>query len=456
VSVFKKIILIAILPLQLFAKVALFENSKDSKTPLDWAVKEKSYFQKISEKASIYTFEIEIQIPSVLNVITIEAVNYVATFDKNILKLTGYSSEEIIKLKNSSGQTIKEVLVSLKKVKGNIVYDSCSKNFPELTYSSKEPLAFDVGFACYEKPDKSNGFSLSLPADAFIISSSIFDSEGKGERWRYYDLSAAALISNKSATFNYEYQGKPYQLELVNRRGGNSITRLKELEEEQKKLEDSLAAEIANRKKDEAKMSLYKNLRSLFAVELNLLQETNQLRAESDNGPVSKKSGGLGFLISADGANLYKKFSLNASLSTSLPNSNSNNSVSHLIGKGSISYEFVFGNFKVLPFGFSVYQNFRHPESNFETAGVGFGAGVNTKYLFSTRDQIELTFEPVTTSRLMKSRTFYQLGYRRRLFVSSEIYWLGAALGSEVSTLTNEANQKRNIDHSTFNVFFNL
>jgi hypothetical protein len=82
----------------------------------------------------------------------------------------------------------------------DIKLSECGPDFPDVQKQTESAPDLVIGIACLSRPGKPKSVVFSVPENVEIASSSFFDLQGKGERWRLYELpssgSTGGVIGN--------------------------------------------------------------------------------------------------------------------------------------------------------------------------------------------------------------------------------------------------------------------
>ncbi len=78
-------------------------------------------------------------------------------------------------------------------------------------------VPFFVGISCMS--GNSHSITLTAPQEVNISSSTLFESRGKGEAWRLYDLSNVRVLTDTIGKFTFDYRGKSFDFTLYSDKG---------------------------------------------------------------------------------------------------------------------------------------------------------------------------------------------------------------------------------------------
>ena len=124
------------------------------------------------------------------------------------MQLTTESMGNDLKLK--SGLKLRFIL---KLNEPLIIDDDCKK--ADLTFQPNSKAApFYIGISCVVIKDQVK-FHLSFPVDVDLVQSSLFESLGKGENFRVYDLKKITAARGKMGDFKFSYLGRDFEYSLM-------------------------------------------------------------------------------------------------------------------------------------------------------------------------------------------------------------------------------------------------
>ena len=91
----------------------------------------------------------------------------------------------------------------------------CKTNNIKLNFKNKNLGTF-LGISCKAKEDRIQ-VVVSVPQEADLDSSNLFETDGKGERWKSYDINRSTLVGSKNeiGKFSFNQQGKKFSFDLV-------------------------------------------------------------------------------------------------------------------------------------------------------------------------------------------------------------------------------------------------
>ncbi len=126
----------------------------------------------------------------------------------NRLQLTTEALSSEFKLK--SGLQVRFLFKALKPV---LIEENCKK--ADLAFQAKSNSApFYLGVSCVVVKDQVT-LHLSFPAEANLIQSSLFETQGKGENFRVYDLKKITAARGTIGSFLFSYGGQNYEYSLM-------------------------------------------------------------------------------------------------------------------------------------------------------------------------------------------------------------------------------------------------
>jgi hypothetical protein len=256
--------------------------------------------------------------------------------------------------------------------------------------SDPKRLPFYVGTSC-KKTKESVFLSLTLPREVEITNSSLFETKGKGEPWRYYELGASQVASGVLGKLTATYKGKSVELFIF-----------------------SLLSSTES-KKEEAP-------RTLLAAGAGYgLLNISGASAFSGGQPI--------LVLKVPHYPIVGGLGLMANMAFALPLSQGTNAPNYTQFEAFGSYEFIFGSFALRPkLGYVIFQQS-------EASGIGLNAnqlGFGSQFIFSFGENYDVYLDAMLCglgSSVIQSHTSFELGFMRRRTTS--IGWgFGARLQS--------------------------
>tara|TARA_B110001454_G_scaffold219200_1_gene251786 strand:+ start:6485 stop:7768 length:1284 start_codon:yes stop_codon:yes gene_type:complete len=150
-------------------------------------------------------------IPEALSNATIEVANPSASIKTKDKKLQITTSDLVTKVNfNRSATDIIQIEFHMIVPKGGVFDEGCEALGIQLQFSESE-LPFYLGARC-QKTANAFQLQISFPSEADVDKSSIFDSQGKGESWRVYELGNLDAAQGELAKITLKFKDKNYDL----------------------------------------------------------------------------------------------------------------------------------------------------------------------------------------------------------------------------------------------------
>ncbi len=115
----------------------------------------------------------------------------------------------IILLGNNEKELFK---IKLKNQKNSVIDNNC-RNYNLVLNPIQKNIPFYIGTSC-EKSANTTYFTISFPHGVDLLDSTLFETKGKGEKWRYYELGGGVWGSKTIGKFIFSYKGKSYEFNL--------------------------------------------------------------------------------------------------------------------------------------------------------------------------------------------------------------------------------------------------
>lgn len=331
------------------------------------------------------------------------------------VSVTAESLDTVLDVTSAKGGKIR-LLLSKTFDDAKIVYNECEgKKFPELVLVGEEKPKTAIGFSCIDVPGKEKSIVISVPKEAEIVSSSFFDVQGKGERWRLYSLPYENRAGAVMGFVVVRYKGKDFKYEVRGTLSGDvPEEKIQEVVKENKVLKKQVVIltkqnkELMQKKEEERKPSLF-DLTFGFGMDSLAMNSTDETL-----GSVSKS--GAGIVASFYGkSNLIKeKYTISVGSSTTLPLSKDESRVEHFEFNSSLGYLFLGKPWSLSGVMLASYRSFMNPGTGLAIQVGHFGFGVEGEYALSNTDRILylVGMQPLG-SDVMKGHTLLRLGYMR-------------------------------------------
>lgn len=387
------------------------------------ATEQKELFQKVSEtdtKApiNIIYFSATVEFPAGLSFqqATSETANVKLESGGSKISVIADTLDTILNLTSSNGGKTR-LLLSKTVDDTKIVYHQCDgKKFPELVFVGEEKPKTAIGFSCIDVPGQEKSIVISVPKEADIVSSSFFDIQGKGERWRLYALPYENKAGSVMGFVVVRQNGKDYKFEVRGTMSGDAPNeeKLKEVQTENKVLKKKVVVltkqneELMQKQKEEKKQSLFDVTFGLGVDSLTMNSTDNVL------GPISKS--GTGIVASFYGKSnlIQEKFTINVGSSTTLPLSQDEARVERFEFNSSLGYLLVGKPWSLSGVLLTSYRSFMNPGTGLAIQVGHFGFGVEGEYELSDESRlIYLVGMQPLGSEVVKGHTLLRLGYLR-------------------------------------------
>lgn len=128
--------------------------------------------------------------------------------DKLLMRLDGLTDKVLL-----SGKSGKLVLEVTAQPDDDPVLDENCRSLQLVLQPIGKAIPFFAGTSCHQSGGAVD-FALTLPREADFTSSTLFETKGKGERYRYYELSKIQVAAGSIGKFSVVYQGRSYDLDL--------------------------------------------------------------------------------------------------------------------------------------------------------------------------------------------------------------------------------------------------
>lgn len=446
----------------LFAKITLSlitQGDRKHPTLLAWPIKEEVLFQEAAlGKSKIMSYKIEITIPDSMDFTEVTSSNYTVNLNNKKLYVFGYALNDDLELKAKDKKTY---LLNLKieTEKGQIIYDQCSKNFPEVIPEKNSKLSFDVGVSCFEKKDMAKGFTISLPSDATLLNSTFFDLEGKGERWRYFEVPNASQQGGILGSFEIKRENEVVKLNLVyaSLEGAIQVQRNEELEEENRQLKKQLEEKEGKNDRLQKINSLYQQLRSFASPQVGFGTTSMKFTVKQSLGTLDLTDTEKTFLIQLESEPIFSKVILKTSLLSTLLSSSGAQEIDMIQAMGSLGYQFVFSDYVVIPSLVGIYHDYKHRESNLHLQAGHFGLTLDGRWNLRKTHYVTLKISSLGMgSQIVKSNSITQLEYKYNLKWGERNLGVGALYEQQSLGAVNETGLSRQFNDNKFLIMVTL
>ncbi len=190
-------------------RVQFYEMKGGSAEPLQMSSAAKWEWSVNSDSANVLKMLVVAELPKQLIGLKVRSLSQTAKLvikDNKIKILTGAQNT---RLQFAQGSEVHDIEMRIANESSNIQEQHCK----ELRLQLKAPDAdapFFIGASCIQNADKI-AFHLTIPEEANVDQSSMFESKGKGESWRIYDLGKInATSSGEVGRITLRFKNKPY------------------------------------------------------------------------------------------------------------------------------------------------------------------------------------------------------------------------------------------------------
>lgn len=461
--------------LMAFAKIQIFmieaNGDKTAKKPINLSVtEEKQEFVLVAKdgdrdvKALVFTETI--QLPKSLVPQTATAQNGLAKLKDQTLIISGEDIAQEVTLEMANGRRI-TLSVQRSFDKPSIVYDSCSKSFPEVNFdTSVSKIPFPVGVSCFFRPSGTKALAISFPQSAEINSSTFFDILGKGERWRLFEIPDSENQGGIIGNVYVNFANNTYKLNVVaiNLQQLAALKMLEELQRENKTLKEALEelkkksrAILQKARELNKRADRLEELLSLFDVYFGFGNSSLNFKIEqTDFGARSLSDSAITMQLFTTSRPLWKSMVVDAGFSTTVPMSEKTDRLDSFSAYGGIGWAMTFGALDLEPRLAGAYRNYSHQASGYSLISGHFGGGVNASYRLGDKDLIGLMIEVLPAgSKVIKSHLGYSLHYEHQ-FEAMNGWKLGGKMESISIGAENKAGAPQKFSESRFIVYLSL
>lgn len=176
--------------------------------PVPWKATSQWVWTKSSDGAIVFRLKSVITVPSSVN----QAKPLMSTVQTELQggTLTVFSGAQKGRFELSENGRPVEYRLNVKNPIPALILENCSESGLKFKTTA---LPFFVAVKCVLTKGKVE-LNLTIPEEAVIDQSTLFETTGKGEPWRVYELSRASL-GGEVATVTIRFNNKPYLVQLV-------------------------------------------------------------------------------------------------------------------------------------------------------------------------------------------------------------------------------------------------
>lgn len=381
------------------------------------------------------------------------------------LVVSGYGLKQEVNLIHENG-TSSKLIIERTFETPKVVYDNCTRAFPELVFDAATAVPFSVGMSCLVRPGKSKAIVVSIPSDASIGSSSFFDSMGKGERWRLYEIPDTVTDGGLIGNISVKFKDKLYKLNLVsiNLDIANNLKLIEQLQKENKTLSEKINELLKVNKSLSGKRdnlsgesTLLEAMVSLFDVYFAMGNNSTKLNIEkSAYGPISKSDSEIAVQMYSISDPIFDHIIMSGGFTTTLPLGTKEDRIDFFEAQGSMGYLISIDKISIIPKLSGAYRSFAHQLSTMYVQAGQMGGGLTLGYAISENNNIKLDFASQSMgSKVIKAHSEFTLAYEHR-FLSPKVWWLGAKFSSQNINAVNAAGDPRKIDNTQAMIYLSL
>jgi hypothetical protein len=189
-------------------------TAQDPKSGTSFPAQQKWSWLKNDESVFVLSSIVTVQLPDGFSAdsvrTSVDGNKGKARGNKLALRMISMSDNSIV----SGGGSQQAVAVHLRVPASTIVDDGCAALLLRLRIKTPSDFPFYLGVKCTGDLDHETTLSLTFPSEVTLAKSSIFETRGKGESWRYYELGNLKAAAGQFAQFTFRYGDKNYEFAL--------------------------------------------------------------------------------------------------------------------------------------------------------------------------------------------------------------------------------------------------
>jgi hypothetical protein len=189
-------------------EVSLLQISSEGKKPLDWNYKILPMWEINLDGAYEFYWGLNLYMPAKSPIQNVQATNALIGFSKDaqtdsngmiplFIKMTSLSDNFIVSFKDNTKVQF-EITLILEKF--SFIEEGCEEYFLKISQNGKPSIKEKPFFLAYRCDKSVSGITLSVsvPQEASWISNSIFESKGKGKRWKTFEINSQVPSTGKN------------------------------------------------------------------------------------------------------------------------------------------------------------------------------------------------------------------------------------------------------------------
>lgn len=320
-----------------------------------------------------------------------------------------------MEFKTSDGQ-IKKYVFQWQPISSKIIYNRCGKGAPKLQNENlNNPSPLLIGLSCRIE-NKSLFLTVSSLSSTEWLETTMFESAGKGERWRDYQVPGWTANGGTIAEFKFNSAGQIYKFQYV------------APQSEEAKKKDEITKE---------KKSINQN----FENSILFGQSSLGLDADTINATDSQLLLGYNFLS----PRFLNQFRFGGFFSTTLQTTQKDEALSFL--ETFIHADYIYSINEVVDASIGVgyqYADFQQKSSAARMQNSQPGVILGIDYLLTSENRLSLQlYKSTFSSPTIKNNLSYQFDYKRKLEIMNQQIWLGVFFKSQSFDAVNNSGSSR-------------
>jgi hypothetical protein len=202
-------------------KLAAYKIENKERVPLETTIDSSWNWHTNDEGARVLSVRARLRSDyfSRFQEVKIHSEETTAALNQDSLTIEFFRTTEAIILQNASTKI--PVVITL-ETDSPVIDDTCKRSLLVLR-SLTPPPDFPIGLGCKSSKNLA-AFTLSFPRDVELNSSTLFETKGKGEPWRYYELQATQRAPGEIGRVSFKKKDKEYEFALEILRAGIETT----------------------------------------------------------------------------------------------------------------------------------------------------------------------------------------------------------------------------------------
>lgn len=320
------------------------------------------------------------------------------------------------KLNFKMGTTKKTVEFKWESDRKGIVTEKCTELSPRLIGNKKGAAApFPMALHCWSS-NNTILVTLSTLEEVDLQEADLFELEGKGERWKVYEIPAASAGGSSIGEFRFSYKNESYAYRLLAPKEKNQVA-------EEKKQEAA-----------EGTLSQFQNILGVGFVTLGV--DAGDVKV-SDSKPLIKYS-----VVSNP---FWNRVRFGGSFAQSFSMSEKAESVEYSDGRAYASYFLRPTTSSELGFkALFMFVNITESSSGAGLQSSQVGIDVDYDMFINEKNRVNVHVGMASFgSAVLKSHMEIGLSYKYRLGTEKNPYWLGLGYGMQTFEAENTSGEKR-------------